>query len=455
MTQSWVPEMFTQKALASLSLLLLVCIPLVWCYDEGNTTTTTTPKPDEGVVGKLQALIASMMDKISPDLTRKLLTAEVSSTCSIGLLKLVGAIRRTEPWALRLIDAMGKYPTGLLQATKADLGAFDECLETVVHDSFGHEVTRAQYCNLDMRINKGSSFVETTFAAMEVAYPNLYRYKEHMTDLRLPPIRIGICVTNDCNEEELQELINKMVPPGLNLKVSNCVTNVPVPLTNGQTAIIITLGVLAALLVIGTAIDVYMRPKSEYKATCGILLRCLTAFSLISNTKVLLQVVKDKSSDAYTLRFFHGLRFFSLTWIVLGHCYGTVSPTWSRLLNNLLMAERISSIMVPAAYIAVDTFFFLSAFLMCYTVSKQKKPAIVVFIFAVIRRFIRTMVPVFFVLMCMYLLPVLTSGPDARTYFEKFYDEMNQLWLAILLQIQNYKIKAFVSRENLIVHSYY
>lgn len=443
--------MFTQKALASLSLLLLVCIPLVWCYDEGNTTTTTTPKPDEGVVGKLQALIASMMDKISPDLTRKLLTAEVSSTCSIGLLKLVGAIRRTEPWALRLIDAMGKYPTGLLQATKTDLGAFDECLETVVHDSFGHEVTRAQYCNLDMRINKGSSFVETTFAAMEVAYPNLYRYKEHMTDLRLPPIRIGICVTNDCNEEELQELINKMVPPGLNLKVSNCVTNVPAPLTNGQTAIIITLGVLAALLVIGTAIDVYMRPKSEYKATCGILLRCLIAFSLISNTKVLLQVVKDKSSDAYTLRFFHGLRFFSLTWIVLGHCYGTVSPTWSRLLNNLLMAERLSSIMVPAAYIAVDTFFFLSAFLMCYTVSKQKKPAIVVFIFAVVRRFIRTMVPVFFVLMCMYLLPVLTSGPDARTYFEKFYDEMNQLWLAILLQIQNYKIKAF----SILVHLWY
>lgn len=441
------------KALASLSLLwfLLVCVPVVWCFDEGNTTTTTTPKPDEGVVGKLQALIASMMDKISPDLTRKLLTAEVSSTCSIGLLKLVGAIRRTEPWALRLIDAMGKYPTGLLQATKTDLGAFDECLETVVHDSFGHEVTRAQYCNLDMRISKGSSFVETTFAAMKMVYPNLYRFKEHITDLRLPPVRLGICVTNDCNEQELQELINKMVPPALNLKVSNCVTNVPAPLTNGQMAIIITLAVLAAFLVIGTATDVYIRSKPEYKATCGILVRCLTAFSLISNTKVLLQVVKDKSSDAYTLRFFHGLRFFSLTWIVLGHCYGAVSPTWSRMLNNLLMAERSSSLVVPAAYIAVDTFFFLSAFLMCYTVSRQKKPAIVVFIFAVIRRFIRTMVPVFFVLMCMYLLPVLTSGPDAKAYFEKFYDEMNRLWLDILLQVQNYRTKAF----SILVHLWY
>lgn len=441
------------KALSPVSLvcLLLVCVPVIWCYDEGNTTTTTTPQPDEGFVKKVQAFFASMMDKISPEMTRKLFTAEVSPTCSIGLLKLVGAIRRAEPWALRLIDAMGKYPTGLLQATKADLGAFDECLETVVHDSFGHEVTRAQYCNLDMRIDKGSSFVDMTITAMKIAFPKLLRYKEHVTDLRLPPIRLGICVPNDCNEEELQELINKMVPPAFNLKISNCVTNVPVPLTNGQKAILITVGVLAAFLVIGTVTDVFVSSQPKNNAAFGILLRCLRAFSLVSNTKTLLQVVKDKSSDAYTLRFFHGLRFFSLTWIVLGHCYGAISPTWSRLLNNLIMAQQTPSLMVPAAYVAVDTFFFLSAFLMCYVVSKQRKPAIVVFIFAVIRRFIRTMVPVFFLLMCMYLLPLVTSGPDAKSFFEKFYDEMNRLWLHILLQVHNYKTSAF----SILVHLWY
>lgn len=75
-----------------------------------------------------------------------------------------------------VIDAMGKYPTGLMQATKADLGAFDECVETVVRDSFGHEVTRGQYCNLDMRISKGSTFVEATLAAMEMAFPQVSNY---------------------------------------------------------------------------------------------------------------------------------------------------------------------------------------------------------------------------------------------------------------------------------------
>ncbi|KAK8758123.1 hypothetical protein V5799_004245, partial [Amblyomma americanum] len=213
----------------------------------------------------------------------------------------------------------------------------------------------------------------------------------------------------------------------------------------------ITIGVLAAMLVLGTITDICVSSRKERNAVCGILVRLLTAFSLISNTKTLLQTVQDKSSDAYILRFFHGLRFFSLVWIVLGHCYGAISPTWSRLLNNLIMAEHTQDLIVPAAYIAVDTFFFLSAYLMCHAISKQKRPAVVVFIFAVIRRFIRTMVPVFFVLMCMYLLPVMTSGPDAKAFFDRFYGEMDRLWRDILLQVQNYRKGAFT----ILVHLWY
>lgn len=430
---------------------LLVCAPVSWCYNASDTSGATTPQPEESFVKKLQGFFASAMDNASPDLTRKLLEAEVSPTCSIGLLKLVGAIRRAEPWALRLIDAMGKYPSGLMQASKTDLGAFDECVETVVHDSLGNEAIRAQYCNLDIRLSKGSSFVESTLAAIQLAFPKVVRFREHLTDRRLPPIRLGICVTNDCNEEELQELVNRVLPSPVDVKISNCVTNLRVPLTKGQKAIFTAIGVLAAFLVFGTITDICVNSRKERHAACGILVRLLAAFSLVSNTRTLLHTVKDKSSDAYVLRFFHGLRFFSLVWIVLGHCYGAISPTWSRLLNNLIMAESIQSLVVPAAYIAVDTFFFLSAYLMCHAISKQNRPGAVVFILAVVRRFIRTMVPVFFVLMCMYLLPVMTSGPDAKAFFDRFYSEMDRLWLDILLQVQNYKKGAFT----ILVHLWY
>lgn len=436
---------------AVVSFIVLLGAPAALAYNDSVVDGTTTPKPEESFLQKLQGFMGSAMDKLSQDITRKLLEAEVSPTCSIGLLKLSRGIRNLEPWALRLIDSMGKYPTGLMQATKVDLGAFDECLETVAHDSFGNEGSRGQYCNLDIRLQKGSPFVESAQAAMEIVYPQLRRFKNHLTDHRLPPIRLGICVMNDCNEEELQEIVNKMKPLSLNMQVNSCVTSIPVPMTPGQKAIIAVLGVLAALVVLGTAIDTCTCSKEQRNRVLGFLVRLLTAFSLTSNTRRLTSVPTDKTSDAYTLRFFHGLRFFSMTWIVLGHCYGAVSPTWSRLMNNVLMGDNTQNMVIPAAYIAVDTFFFLSAFLMCYTISKQKKPGAVVFLFAVIRRFIRVVVPVFFVLMCMYLLPLITSGPDARAYFEKFYDEMDRLWLYILLQVQNYKTAAF----SILVHLWY
>lgn len=39
----------------------------------------------------------------------------------------------------------------------ADLGAFDECIETVIYDQFGRENIRGQYCNVDIRIVNDTS----------------------------------------------------------------------------------------------------------------------------------------------------------------------------------------------------------------------------------------------------------------------------------------------------------
>ncbi|XP_070388377.1 uncharacterized protein [Dermacentor albipictus] len=50
-----------------------------------------------------------------------------------------------------VFDATGKYPTGVLQVTRVDLGAFDECLETEVRDSSGNVSSRGQYCNLQIQ----------------------------------------------------------------------------------------------------------------------------------------------------------------------------------------------------------------------------------------------------------------------------------------------------------------
>ncbi|XP_065282042.1 nose resistant to fluoxetine protein 6-like isoform X2 [Dermacentor albipictus] len=91
-----------------------------------------------------------------------------------------------------------------------------------------------------------------------------------------------------------------------------------------------------------------------------------------------------------------------------------------------------------AGLVSVDCFLFLSGFLLATVVCKQNRTGIIIFLFAVIRRVIRTMVPVFFLLMCLCLLPLITSGPNAKTYFQRVDEEFRSQWLVLLLQVQNY-----------------
>lgn len=54
-------------------------------------------------------------------------------------------------------------------------------------------------------------------------------------------------------------------------------------------------------------------------------MKIATSFSIVSNTKIILAVNRDKDSDTYAFRFIHGVRFLSMVWIALGHSYATIT----------------------------------------------------------------------------------------------------------------------------------
>lgn len=124
-----------------------------------TTTTTTTRAPN--MMDRARKLIAEAMRSAegSP-LLRRLMRTEVSPECTIGLLRFMRDMRNLEPWAVRLIDASGKYPTGLFQGTISDIGAYDECVETVVHDQFGHVTVSGQYCNMYIKLTNDTSVLD-------------------------------------------------------------------------------------------------------------------------------------------------------------------------------------------------------------------------------------------------------------------------------------------------------
>ncbi|KYQ90086.1 hypothetical protein DLAC_08670 [Tieghemostelium lacteum] len=171
-----------------------------------------------------------------------------------------------------------------------------------------------------------------------------------------------------------------------------------------------------------------------------LLIKLLLCFSLIKNYKSFITVypsppvtsttgllkTNPTSSDRPYFDSLDGIRTLSMIWVVLGH---------SLLFNTLVgydnyqvifeVFQRFSFQIIPAGVFAVDIFFMLSGFLVCFTVLQQLKKirpdggngGIKFWIMYLIHRFIR-LSPLYYYLLFafMYIGPLLSYGPLAYIY---------------------------------------
>nr|XP_037289186.1 uncharacterized protein LOC119182217 [Rhipicephalus microplus] len=158
----------------------------------GNDEKSTPPLPplsplppvkaaatDNGTDDILQGLrdmMTSVFDSITPSVMAKTLAAKMRPQCRLALLRTMVALKKLEPWAFRLFDATGKYPTGMLQASRVDLGAFDECIETEVRDMYGNVSSRGQYCNVQLQPQKGAIDLNETELLSTLLHPKISQY---------------------------------------------------------------------------------------------------------------------------------------------------------------------------------------------------------------------------------------------------------------------------------------
>ncbi|KAH7979275.1 hypothetical protein HPB49_008930 [Dermacentor silvarum] len=323
-----------------------------------------TENSSPGVIDKVKAFVGKMLNSKDSALTQRLLEADISTSCTVGLLKLMRGIRNLDPWVIR--------------RTLADLGAFDECVETLVRDDFGNEKIRGQYCNMYIPMTNDTQPVEYVAPALLMSHPRIVEFtigSSHASMIQ--GARIGICFISDCNEEDIQAVINAMLGGLLDIKVKDCVTNEPKPWTTTEISIVAFLGVLAIVIATSSTFDYYLTNKQIKKA---------------------------------------------------------------RTINILRFADNLGFSFIIAGYWSVDVFFFLSGFLMVYNIDKLSRTRInrfYIWIVAIIRRHLRTTTPVFFVLMCCHLGPVVASGPNLKPLMEKIYDEFSREWWRILLQVRN------------------
>lgn len=402
-----------------------------------NVSHTSRPGKSR-FLESIRSAISQLMSSAGPGLRRQLLQADISPQCSFGLFKFMRAMQTLEPWAMRLIDATAKYPTGFLQASLAEIGAYDECIETVVHDDNGVEEVRGQFCNVHVLLGDDLSFVDNVIPAFRFSHKRAGSFKGYLADKKLTGLRMGVCFISSCTEQDITHIGRALLGTAADIVVKNCVTSVDDGIDITQACIIAFLAVLAGVIVAATSFEL-LTENWDKKRKNSILYKCIVAFSIKTNTRVILNINNDKNSEANSLRFIHGIRFLSIFWICLGHSYATIAENITRVINAVHYFEHWETMVVTAGFLAVDTFFFFSGFLLYYTLMKQTRNRLIVAVVAIIRRFIRATVPLFFMIMCMYLLPLIASGPNSKEFYNKFYSEIQKHWWDLLLQVRNWR----------------
>ncbi|KAG0428033.1 hypothetical protein HPB47_024965, partial [Ixodes persulcatus] len=337
---------------------------------------------------------------------------------------------------MRMFDASGKYPTGMLQGTQADIGAYDECIETVIRDDFGRERVRGQYCSVHaVSRPNDTSMADGILKVAMISHRRVAEGIKFADHEKVAGIRLGICVPADCSRDDIQELANALVQGIFKVNVQYCVTDQSTPMNNIQIGVIVYLALIGMVMALGTSLDLYLSCQQDRKYKASAWIQSLLAFSVMANHRLLFAPAKD--ADAMTFRFLHGLRFLSIFWIALGHAYIPLDMIVSRPLNALHYADKWDFCIITAGYLSVDTFFFLSGFLLAFNVLKERRSSCIVAFVGTLHRYIRVTVPLCFAIICFFLMPLIASGPNSPImYYQFFYEIMNHWW-AILLQVKN------------------
>ncbi|CAG9759854.1 unnamed protein product [Ceutorhynchus assimilis] len=302
-------------------------------------------------------------------------------------------------------DSWSKFPyTGLVEASRNDYGQYDECLGIKLnteieilgkHCTYGLIIPDPTYTNTTEMISNGW--------------------------------KLSYCVPQLCTSKDLQAITN--------LSLFNdliCTTNESSGFDFG-TILTIFLFVLVVWLIIASTIYDLLQPTVNiYKA-----------FSLRANWKVLTQ------SRPNEILCFHGIKFISMWWIIAGH--NAVGFEVYPVVNNNKVTEwqqKMSSAYIMTGHLAVDSFFFISGFLLGYLYFKNQlsKKGVLDQIRAVpsmiLHRYLRLTPAVLMIyLFSVYILKYTGDGPLFSYRVNGALNEpCKNHWWAVFLYIQNYYI---------------
>ncbi|KAL3870231.1 hypothetical protein ACJMK2_038308 [Sinanodonta woodiana] len=330
----------------------------------------------------------------------------VTDTCRNHTDMLIKALIRREQWAIRFIDALGKLESDILDGNTIWLGSYDECInaQAVVYDDTSNKSVypyRGQYC----------------MASIYLSNSNIVKFISGPT-----AFTFGICVPETCDNTDTEALLKaalSMLPWNVTANIYPTVQCQERDRAFDDRAIAVTVvaSFIAVIICLGTTYDVITRfigtydahsslgqvsethpiakdthindglyenvndtihlsetkdTKKECVVKCQIAVRqfkegtiahILLAFSMYSNAVKILSTKQATGS----LGAVNGIRFLSMSWVILGHTFGYGKQLGSNL--GFLIPKMLKRFTFQAIYngtFSVDSFFVLSGLLLAY-----------------------------------------------------------------------------------------
>lgn len=150
---------------------------------------------------------------------------DISSTCQRSLGQVAEGLNKSQLWAIEMLDSSGTHGSGFLRRW-VDLGDFDTCLDisNSQSTSLDHVHFTGQYClvqiifALPTREQKDKiESVDLSIAQRHKSGHWLQRGAEFYKMLYISNITFSLCVPSTCQPEEIEKVINNLLPPNLQI----------------------------------------------------------------------------------------------------------------------------------------------------------------------------------------------------------------------------------------------
>ncbi|XP_067139818.1 nose resistant to fluoxetine protein 6-like [Centruroides vittatus] len=419
--------------------------------NEGNSTVIKDKSYETFKHAELftRQLIEKALKYVLPMAMRLNSEIKINKKCSTSLMKVFFGLRRLKNWALKMMDAMGKPPSGILDGTMTTFGAYDECLRIKALEDRPDKskiLFKGQYCVIEGRPKMPPKPHERQLTRQLIDVKNVnssnlfnsmlkYSFVFHFMKLRY-----GICIPSTCSKLDLQNIIHgvlRIYKLNFDVSVPRCETEVNFDLSILQIVILCCISAIVMLIICGTLLDLIHHSNNSKIRILAHIRFVFCSFSLRLNGS---KLISTKTATE-NLKVLHGIRVLTLSWLILGSSFAFFNPQHYKGLRLIRdTVKDVSFQTVLNAWISIDSFFFMSGLLLMYITykgveEKNGKICITYFLFS---RFIR-LIPVLLAVICsLLLLPIVGSGPVWEEFVGSRVEKCQENWWATLLFINNW-----------------